>query len=227
MLAIACGMFACKSRQTAPQETVSPLTTEKDSASYALGAEVARRDFLEKIDTVQFSRASFAKGVSDVLNGDSTLLNKEEGDLVLQTYSEKLQELERKKQELYVEENRLFLEGNKSNPGVVALPSGLQYKVLKEGAGEKPGPKDRVLVHYHGTMIDGTVFDSSVERGQPITLGVGQVIMGWQEALQLMPVGSKWELYIPQELGYGGRQAGKIKPYSTLIFQVELLEIVK
>lgn len=127
----------------------------------------------------------------------------------------------------YIKENEKFLAENKSKEGVVTLPSGLQYKIVKEGTGAKPTPADRVTVHYHGTLIDGTVFDSSVDQGKPATFGVTQVIPGWTEALQLMPVGSKWILYIPADLGYGARATGNIKPYSTLIFEVELLSIDK
>lgn len=120
-----------------------------------------------------------------------------------------------------------FLEENKTKEGVVTLPDGLQYKIITEGTGPKPVASDRVKVHYHGTLIDGTVFDSSVDRGEPITLGLSEVIKGWTEVMQLMPVGSKWIAYIPYELGYGSRDAGKIKPFSTLIFEIELLEIEK
>ncbi|MBN8852550.1 MAG: FKBP-type peptidyl-prolyl cis-trans isomerase [Sphingobacteriales bacterium] len=121
-----------------------------------------------------------------------------------------------------------FLAANKNKPGVVTLPSGLQYTVMKEGTGPKPGPTDKVKVHYHGTLIDGRVFDSSVDRGQPIELAVNGVIPGWTEALQLMSVGSKWKLFIPSNLAYGDQQAGPlIAPGSTLIFEVELLDIVK
>ena len=118
-----------------------------------------------------------------------------------------------------------FLAENALREGVIVTESGLQYEVIKMGKGKKPSATDRVKVHYHGTLIDGTVFDSSVERGEPITFGLNQVIAGWTEGLQLMPVGSKFKLYIPQELGYGSRNAGSIPPYSTLIFEVELLGI--
>lgn len=120
-----------------------------------------------------------------------------------------------------------FLAENKLVQGVVTLPSGLQYKVITEGTGAKPTASDRVKVHYHGTLLDGTVFDSSKDRGEPITFGVTQVIPGWTEALQLMPVGSKWMVYIPYSLAYGSREMGQIKPFSTLTFEVELLEIVE
>ena len=118
-----------------------------------------------------------------------------------------------------------FLEENKLREGVITTESGLQYEVLKMGKGKKPAANDRVKVHYHGTLIDGTVFDSSVDRGEPIVFGLNQVIAGWTEGVQLMPVGSKFKFYIPQELGYGSRAAGSIPPYSTLIFEVELLGI--
>ena len=126
-----------------------------------------------------------------------------------------------------VEAGEKFLAENAQKEGVVTLPDGLQYKVITEGKGAKPTASDRVKVHYHGTLLDGTVFDSSVERGEPATFGVGQVIRGWTEALQLMPVGSKWMLYIPYDLAYGDRETGAIKPFSTLVFEVELLSIEK
>jgi len=124
------------------------------------------------------------------------------------------------------EAGKKFLEENAMREGVVVLPSGLQYEILQEGSGEKPGPRSRVTVHYEGRLADGKVFDSSYKRGQPATFGVYQVIAGWTEALQLMPVGSKWRLFIPQELGYGARGAGgDIPPYAALVFDVELLGI--
>jgi len=121
-----------------------------------------------------------------------------------------------------------FLATNKTQPGVVALPSGLQYLVLTEGTGNKPGARDKVTCHYHGTLIDGTVFDSSVQRGQPATFPLDRVISGWTEGLQLMPTGSKWRFFIPPNLGYGDRQvSAQIGPNSTLIFDVELLGVNK
>lgn len=125
------------------------------------------------------------------------------------------------------EQGEKFLEENKLREGVIVTESGLQYEVLKMGKGKKPAATDRVKVHYHGTLTDGTVFDSSVERGEPIVFGLNQVIAGWTEGVQLMPVGSKFKFYIPQNLGYGERAAGSIPPYSTLIFEVELLDIEK
>jgi FKBP-type peptidyl-prolyl cis-trans isomerase FklB len=124
-------------------------------------------------------------------------------------------------------EGEKFLAENALRDGVKVTESGLQYEVLKQGNGRKPTATDRVKVHYHGTLTNGTVFDSSVERGEPTSFGLNQVIAGWTEGLQLMPVGSKYRFYIPQELGYGERAAGQIPPYSTLIFEVELLDIEK
>jgi FKBP-type peptidyl-prolyl cis-trans isomerase FklB len=123
-------------------------------------------------------------------------------------------------------EGEAFLAENKSKPGITTLPSGLQYEVLTEGSGRKPGPTSQVTTHYHGTLLNGNVFDSSYQRGQPATFGVNQVIAGWTEALQLMPEGSKWRLYIPSDMAYGKRGAGRdIGPDSTLIFDVELLKV--
>ena len=126
-----------------------------------------------------------------------------------------------------LEEGEEFLAQNALRDGVKTTESGLQYEIIKEGKGKVPTTEDKVKVHYHGTLIDGTVFDSSVDRGEPIVFGVTQVIKGWTEALQMMPVGSKWKLYIPYDLAYGEREAGQIPPYSTLIFEVELLGIEK
>ena len=124
------------------------------------------------------------------------------------------------------DEQEKFLQDNKAKEGVITLPSGLQYLILKDGNGEKPGPATMVTVHYEGSLVNGKIFDSSYKRGQPATFGVHQVIAGWTEALQLMPVGSKWKLFIPSSLGYGARGAGgSIPPHASLIFDVELLSM--
>lgn len=133
---------------------------------------------------------------------------------------------ERESNLAYKKEGEEFLQKNKKTPGVKTRPSGLQYMVLKEGYGPSPGPAETVTVHYHGTLIDGTVFDSSIEKGEPLTFPVNIVIPGWQEALQLMPLGAKWKIFVPSQLGYGEKGAGsKIKPNSVLIFEMELLSI--
>ena len=167
----------------------------------------------------------FVQGLSDVLNEKQPAISYDEAkkvinDFFLRLYKEKL--------EINKKAGEEFLSINKGRAGVVTLPSGLQYQVLQQGNGEKPKATDKVKCHYHGTLINGTVFDSSVERGTPAVFGVNQVIPGWVEALQLMPVGSKWRLFIPSNLAYGENGAGEmIEPNSTLIFDVELLDIVK
>lgn len=140
--------------------------------------------------------------------------------------SDKLAQMKNEKASSNLQAGQEFLAANQSKDGVVALPSGLQYMVLTEGTGEKPGATDKVTCHYHGTLIDGTVFDSSVQRGQPATFPLDRVISGWTEGLQLMPVGSKWRFFIPPNLGYGDRQvSAQIGPNSTLVFDVELLSV--
>jgi len=165
-----------------------------------------------------------AKGIQDVMEGQKTEISYQEAQTVINDFFSSLQEKagdEAKKQ------GQEFLEANAKRDGVVTLSSGLQYEIINPGTGATPKASDTVNVHYHGTLISGEVFDSSVNRGEPATFGVTQVISGWVEALQLMPVGSKWKLFIPSELAYGSRGAGQsIGPNTTLIFEVELLGIV-
>ena len=171
-----------------------------DKISYALGLSIGNNFQNSGINNLQVE--DFVKGLKDVLNEERLELNKKAGEE--------------------------FLNINKGKAGVVTLPSGLQYQVLKQGEGAKPTASDKVKCHYHGTLINGTVFDSSVQRGEPAVFGVSQVIPGWVEALQLMPVGSKWRLFIPSNLAYGEHGAGDaIEPNSALVFDVELLDIVK
>ncbi len=197
------------------------LTTQNDSVSYAMGVIISNnisqnKDFADILDP-----AIFAAAMKDVKKGDSSeVFTLEQANEIMGKFSNSLVEKEKSKGEA-------FLAENKTKEGIQTSESGLQYKVITEGTGEKPDPTDVVRVHYHGTLMDGTVFDSSVERGEPAEFGVSQVIPGWTEALQLMPVGSKWKLFIPQDLAYGPRGAGQaIPPYSALVFEVELLEIV-
>lgn len=192
-----------------------------DKLSYALGMSLASnliQSGIKNIDT-----ESFNKAFSAVMDNSKPEMSPQEANQTIQAYfSQKQGESSVKNKE----EGEAFLAQNKTKEGVTTLPSGLQYEILKEGDGPKPKATDRVKTHYHGTLIDGTVFDSSVQRGQPATFGVNQVIKGWVEALQLMPVGSKWRLYIPSELAYGSQGAGgSIEPNSALIFDVELLGI--
>lgn len=168
------------------------------------------------------------QGLINGLKGSTVQMKPEEAQMYLQTTMQKLQE---QKMERQFGANKTagekFLATNKSKAGVITTASGLQYEVIKKGNGPLPTDTSRVKVHYHGTLIDGTTFDSSIDRGEPAVFGVNQVIKGWTEALKLMPVGSKYKLYIPQELAYGGQDQGAIKPFSVLIFDVELLSIEK
>jgi FKBP-type peptidyl-prolyl cis-trans isomerase FklB len=201
------------------QKTAKPM----DSLSYSVGILVASN--LKSQGIVDIKAEDMAIGVSDIINERETKISLEEANAFLENYMKK--QTERAKEE-NTKVGMAFLAENAKKTGVVTLPSGLQYEILKVGNGPKPGLTDKVKTHYHGTLIDGTVFDSSVNRGEPASFPVNGVIKGWIEALQLMPVGSKWKLYVPYDLAYGDRGAGAmIKPYSTLIFEVELLEIVK
>lgn len=205
------------------------LKTPKEKRSYAIGMSIGKG---MKKDEVQVDTAILARGVKDALAGGKTALTDEEAQQALTELQLELRaKSEAKTQELAANNKKLgdaFLEANKAKEGVVTLPSGLQYKILKQGDGPKPTAQDVVTTNYKGTLIDGTEFDSSYRRGQPATFGVSQVIRGWTEALQLMPVGSKWELFIPSDLAYGPRNAGPtIGPNSTLVFEVELLDIKK
>ncbi|MCI6522547.1 MAG: FKBP-type peptidyl-prolyl cis-trans isomerase [Parabacteroides sp.] len=194
-----------------------------DKVSYALGLSIGNN--FQNSGIKQLQVADFVKGLEDVLGEKQPAISYEEAKQVINDYFMKLQQ---ERLEINKQAGAEFLEINRHKAGVVELPSGLQYEILKQGTGAKPSANDKVKCHYHGTLINGTVFDSSVQRGEPATFGVSQVIPGWIEALQLMPVGSKWRLFIPSNLAYGEHGAGDvIEPNSTLIFDVELLDIVK
>jgi FKBP-type peptidyl-prolyl cis-trans isomerase len=202
------------------------LTNQSDSLSYALGSQLIEGivqgtnslNVADKIDNAKVFEA-----VNDVLT-DTTMMDSETARRLIDAV---VKEANDKKAEVEGAKGKAFLEENKKREEVTVTESGLQYEVLKEGTGNSPKATDKVKVHYHGTLIDGTVFDSSVDRGEPITFGLNQVIPGWTEGVQLMKEGAKYKFYIPQELGYGARAAGKIPPYSTLIFEVELIQIEK
>lgn len=197
------------------------LKNENDSISYAIGVSLA--NFYKQQNISNINTTILVHAVRDV-EANKALLSEQQCQSTLMTFVTK-QQTEKASGNKKVGQE--FLAANAKKPGVVTLPDGLQYQILKTGAGPKPKLTDMVRVHYHGTLIDGRVFDSSVDRGQPIELNVNGVIPGWTEALQLMPVGSKWKLFIPSELAYGDRQAGQlIAPGSTLVFDVELLDIV-
>lgn len=194
-----------------------------DKISYALGLSIGNNFQNSGINSLQVE--DFVKGLNDVLSGAQPAISYDEAKQVINEF---FMNLQKQKLELNKKAGEEFLTINKGKAGVVTLPSGLQYQVLQNGTGATPSAADKVRCHYHGTLINGTVFDSSVQRGQPAVFGVSQVIPGWVEALQLMSVGSKWRLFIPSELAYGEQGAGDvIEPNSTLIFDVELLEIVK
>ncbi|MDR1623638.1 MAG: FKBP-type peptidyl-prolyl cis-trans isomerase [Tannerellaceae bacterium] len=194
-----------------------------DKVSYALGLSIGNNFQNSGIKGIQIN--DFIKGMTDVLDGKEPDIRYEEAKQVINDYFAKLQ---KEKLELNKKAGEEFLLINKKKAGVVELPSGLQYEELRKGTGVKPKASDKVSCHYHGTLINGTVFDSSLQRGEPAVFGVSQVIPGWVEALQLMETGAKWRLFIPSGLAYGERGAGEsIEPNSTLIFDVELLDIVK
>lgn len=207
------------------------LVTGSDSLSYAAGyvlADIVRDRFLgglanEVKDTPDSLQLRLAyQGLFDALRGDTALFKTQLAETFL---NECLMAIQQAREENAKAAGKNFLDENAQKEGVTVLPSGLQYKVLQQGDGPVAGATDRVKVHYEGRLIDGTVFDSSYKRGEPATFAPSQVIKGWTEALTMMPVGSKWQLYIPQELGYGSRQSGPIPAYSTLIFDVEVLGI--
>lgn len=192
-----------------------------DKISYALGLSIGNNFRASGIKGLEID--DFIKGINDVFNEAKPAIAFDEAQRLLQAY---FKDLQAEKFEMNKQVGEEFLRINKEKRGVMTLPSGLQYEVLKTGDGQKPGPNDKVRCHYHGTLIDGRVFDSSIERGQPAVFGVSQVIRGWTEALQLMNVGSKWRLFIPSDMAYGAHGAGEaIEPNMTLIFDVELLGI--
>jgi FKBP-type peptidyl-prolyl cis-trans isomerase FklB len=223
-----------KKTATATKSAAAPaLTTRKDKFSYALGMNIGNgyKQGLEK-QSVEFDADLIAQGVKDAMSGAKTRLTDDEAKTVLtEVQTEVNKQRQEKMQEAAAKnktEGEAFLTANKNKEGVVTLPSGLQYKILTAGIGPKPTASDQVVCNYRGTLIDGTEFDSSYKRGKPATFGVGQVIKGWTEALQLMPIGSKWQLFIPSSLAYGerGGPGGAIGPNEALIFDVELISIV-
>lgn len=202
------------------------LTTQKDKQSYAIGLNIGKG---LQHDSVDIDPKIFLQGLQDALADRKSLLTDDEIKATLTEVQNEVRQKREAQRLALIEKNKKdgqdFLAANSKKEGVVTLPSGLQYKILKEGTGPKPTANDTVVCNYRGTLLDNTEFDSSYKRGQPITLNVSQVIKGWTEALQLMPVGSKWQLFIPADLAYGDRGQGPIAPDSTLIFEVELLSI--
>lgn len=192
-----------------------------DKFSYGLGLGIGQQ-LLSMGAEVNVD--DFAQAIRDVLEGKETALSFAEAQQIVNNH---FAEMEKKANAAAIEQGEMFLKMNKERAGVTTLDSGLQYEVLASGTGRKPKATDKVRCHYEGRLVDGTMFDSSVERGEPAVFGVNQVIAGWVEALQLMSEGDKWKLYIPYNLGYGEHGAGAaIPPYSTLVFEVELLEVL-
>jgi FKBP-type peptidyl-prolyl cis-trans isomerase len=205
------------------------LQTPKDKASYAIGVNIGKG--LHR-DSVDVDTAILMRGLRDALSGGKTQMTDDEVKAAMVALQADLRKKAEAKMAIEGEANKkagdAFLAANKAKEGVTALPDGLQYKILQAGTGPKPTAADTVVCNYKGTLLDGTEFDSSYKRGQPATFPVGQVIKGWTEVLQLMPVGSKWEVFIPSDLAYGPqgpRQGGPIGPNATLVFEIELMSI--
>jgi FKBP-type peptidyl-prolyl cis-trans isomerase FklB len=211
----------------AKSEPALTLTTPKDKLSYAIGMSIGQN---MKKDSLDVDPSILERGLKDAMGGGKVLMTEDEVKTVMTDLRNEMAKKQQADTQRVGDANKQagqqFLAANKAKEGVVTLPSGLQYKVLKEGTGPKPTASDTVICQYRGTLVDGTEFDSSYKRGEPATFPVGRVIKGWTEALQLMPVGSKWQLFVPADLAYGERSPGaEIGPNSTLIFEIDLLSI--
>ncbi|HUO34773.1 MAG TPA: FKBP-type peptidyl-prolyl cis-trans isomerase [Candidatus Acidoferrum sp.] len=213
-------------KSAAKPAATGPLATDKEKQSYAIGMSIARS--LQR-QPVEIDPDLVARGLRDQLGGGKTLMTDQEEEETITTLQAQMRQKEEEQIQALaasnLKEGDAFLTANKAKDGIVTTASGLQYKILTPGTGPKPSAEDTVVCNYSAKLLDGTEFDSSYKRGQPITIKVGGVIKGWTEALQLMPVGSKWELYVPPDLAYGDRGKGPIGPNQTLIFDVELLSI--
>jgi FKBP-type peptidyl-prolyl cis-trans isomerase FklB len=201
--------------------------TQKEKVSYSIGVNIGKNMKMQGVDVEQ---GFLMQGLKDGLNNAKCIMSDKDMDATMKTFSQEMSNKMQAKQKADGEKNQkegeAFLAANKKKAGVITLPSGLQYKIMKAGNGAKPTASQTVKCHYQGTLIDGTEFDSSYKRGEPAEFPVGQVIKGWVEALQLMPVGSKWQLYIPSDLAYGPNGQGQIiGPNAVLIFDIELLSI--
>lgn len=201
---------------------VPVLKNLSDSASYAVGVSVA--NFYKQQGISKLNTTLVARGINDIFGNKKALLDDPTCNSVMNTYMSKMQA---EKSKPRIDSGTNFLAKNKTKPGVKTTASGLQYEVITEGTGDKPTAADSVTCHYRGTLLNGTVFDNSYDRGQPITFSLGGVIPGWTEGLQLMTVGSRYKLYVPYTLGYGAFDYGPIPGGSLLIFEVELLNVIK
>ncbi len=206
------------------QDTAPELKTDKDKFSYALGMNFGENLRKQGLD---LDPAVFAKAFADAFNTGKTAMSDQDMQTVLTAAAQEIRKKQADKAQQVQAEGEKFLADNKTKDGVVTLPSGLQYKIVKQGTGEKPKLDDTVVCNYKGTLIDGTEFDASDKHGGPATFQVNGVIPGWTEALQLMPVGSKWQLFVPSNLAYGAQGPPGIGPNATLLFEVELVSIQK
>ena len=200
------------------------LKTKKDKTSYSLGVVIGK-DVARNINGADINKTLFVQGLKDAINNSKYALTENEMKTILESFQQEMIGKMQAKSEKNKKEGEAFLAANKQKEGVVTLPSGLQYKILKAGDGAKPTAAQTVKCNYRGTLLDGTEFDSSYKRGEPTEFPIGQVIKGWVEALQLMPVGSKWQLFIPSNLAYGENGGGPGGPNATLIFEIELISI--
>jgi FKBP-type peptidyl-prolyl cis-trans isomerase FklB len=219
MLSIGGGTILAQTK-TAPK-------TKKEKVSYGIGVNIGKNMKMQGLDIDQ---GYLTQGIKDGLNNSKTAMSDKDMDETMKSFQQEMSTKMQAKQKIEGDKNKkegeAFLEANKKKDGVITLPSGLQYKILKEGSGAKPTATQTVKCNYRGTLIDGKEFDSSYKRGEPTEFPVGQVIKGWTEALQLMPVGSKWQLYIPSNLAYGENGGGSmIGPNAVLIFDIELISI--
>ena len=232
--AIVISLASCNNQTS----TLKSLDSEIDSVSYALGLDMGLKI---KMNFDDINQNAYVQGMKNGIDSTNMLLDSKDLNTVINSYFQKKQQEKMKEQQEAAAKKAAtdfaeakaagekFLEENKTKEGVITTDSGLQYIVMNEGSGEKPVAASKVKVHYHGTLVDGTIFDSSVDRGTPSEFFANQVIKGWTEGLQLMSVGSKYKFFVPQELGYGAtpRAGGKIKPFDVLVFEVELLKIVQ
>jgi len=219
-------LFILTSCNSKTKYSSTKIKSKDDSASYYLGMNYGGGIKQAKLDSI-FNYDAFMKGIREAVDGDTLPISQMEIQNFLNGYFADLQADQMERQyKGHKDENIAFMSDNSKKDSVITLPSGLQYVVIKDGNGPKPSMNDRIKVHYTGKLIDGTIFDSSYQRNEPAEFIVGQVIPGWVEALQLMSVGSKWRIFIPEELAYGSRAQGAIKPFSALIFDVELIDIL-
>ncbi|MCK5000416.1 MAG: FKBP-type peptidyl-prolyl cis-trans isomerase [Anaerohalosphaera sp.] len=222
------GTVTAKKIESKPKPKVTSQKADMDKVSYCIGVDIGR-SFMEQMIDIKIE--ALVKGITDAIKDQKLAMTDKEMQAVMKKFQTEMQTMMLKKvtveKEKKMKDGAAFLEANKKKEGVVTLPSGLQYKVIKEGTGATPKATDRVSTNYRGTLIDGKEFDSSYKRGKPAQFAVRGVIKGWTEALQLMKEGAKWELYIPADLAYGDRVSRDIPAGSTLIFEIELIKIVK